>query len=248
MINSQDSNPFIYFVKGAITVLRTEGPAKFMKRIRDRLFLKPLQSHNFVYGNKYCADYPVPICEVELEFREITAVDNDEIDALTAIDEWKIRKSVTLRKLKEGHHVYIAKHKGRIVASQSVVTRDNFQDPVFRREFKMAPNEAYYWRLFCVPAFRGRGIIPAFGRYYLTDMALKYGRSNGLTLIMTSNKSSQRAALKFGWVRVGRAGFIEIFGIRFHYLWGREAFKETRRRFFIQNMVGVHSFFQGVIL
>jgi GNAT superfamily N-acetyltransferase len=236
MIDSEHHNPFIYLVKRAITVLRTEGPAKFMKRIRDRLFLKPLQSHSFVYGNKYCADYPVPICEVELEFREITAVDNDEIDELTQVDEWHTSKSFTLKKLEEGEHIYIAKHKGRIVASHSVVKKDKFEDIVFRREFKMAPNEAYYWRGFCVPAFRGHGILPALGRYLLTDMALKYGRSDGLAFVMTTNKSSQRAVSKYGWVKVGRAGFIEIFGIRFHYLWGREAFKENRRRFLIQNM------------
>jgi hypothetical protein len=35
---------------------------------------------------------------------------------------------------------------------------------------------------------------------------------------------------------VGRAGFFEILGTRFHYLWGGEAFKETGRRFLIQNI------------
>jgi GNAT superfamily N-acetyltransferase len=178
----------------------------------------------------------MPICEVELEFKEITAVDNDEIDELTRVDEWHTSKSFTLKRLEEGEHIYIAKHKGRIVAAQSIVTRDNFQDVVFRREFKIAPNEAYCWRAFCVPAFRGRGIFPALGRYYLPDMAFKYGRNNIFTIILTTNKSSLRTASKFGWVKVGRAGFVEIFGIRFDYLWGREAFKETRERFSIQNM------------
>jgi GNAT superfamily N-acetyltransferase len=230
------SNPFFHLMKRAISILRTGGFVEFEKRIKDRLFRKPIQSHSFVYGNKYCADYPVPICEVELEFKEITAADNDEIDELTQIDEWHISKSSTLKRFEEGEHTYIAKHKGKIVVSYSVVTKDKFEDTVLRREFKIAPNEAYYWRAFCVPAFRGRGILPAFGRYSLTDMAIKYGRSNGLLCIMTSNKSSQRAVSKYGWVRVGRAGFIEIFGIRFHYLWGREAFKKTRQRFLIQNM------------
>jgi len=35
---------------------------------------------------------------------------------------------------------------------------------------------------------------------------------------------------------VGRAGFFEILGTRFHYLWGGEAFKETGRRFLIKNI------------
>ena len=65
-----------------------------------------------------------PIGEVEFEFKEIAAVDNEELDELTAIDVWKVPKFVTLRKLKQGHHVYIAKYKGRIVASHTLIMRD----------------------------------------------------------------------------------------------------------------------------
>jgi hypothetical protein len=246
MIDSQTPNPFIHLVKGAI--IRTDGLTKLVKRVKDRLFLKPLQSHCFILSNKYRAELPLPICADELEFREITAADKDEIDELTAVDAWHTSKSFTLRKLKEGEHIYIAKHKGRIVASQSIIAKGKFEDPLLRREFKMAPNEAYCWRAFCVPAFRGRGIFPALERYYMTDMALKYGRNNLLTGIATTNKSSLRTASKSGRVKVGRAGFFEIFGIRFHYLWGREAFKETRRRFFIHDMKKVHPVFKGVTL
>ncbi len=171
-----------------------------------------------------------------MEFREITAGDNDAIDELTAVDEWQTSRSFTVEKLEGGEHIYIAKHKGRIVAAWSIVTKDKFDDPFLGREFKVAPNEAYCWRAFTVPGARGSGIFPIFGRYCLTDMALRYGRNNALTTILTTNRSSLRTAPKFGWVKVGRAGFFEIFGIRFHYLWGREAFKETRRHFVIQNI------------
>ncbi len=232
----------------AIKVLRISTPIKFVKRIVDHLRRKPLQSHWVVFGNKYREDGPPPVCEPDFEFGEITVNDNDEIDELTAVDEWKVPKSVTLRKLKQGHHVYIAKYKGRIVASQTIIMRDRFQDPLLLREFRMAPNEAFYLRAFCIPEFRGRGIFPIFGKYYLNDAAVRYGRGNGLTLTSTSNRSMLRSAPKFGWSIIGRAGFIEIFGIRFHYLWGREAFKETKRRLFLQDMVGVHPVFQGVIL
>lgn len=248
MIDSQNPNPFTHLVKRTITILGTDGPATRLRRFKDRVFLNPAQSHWVVFGNKYRADVPPPICEAEMEFKEITAFDNDDIDELTAIDEWRVPKSVTLRKLKQGHHVYIAKYKGRIVASQTIIMRDRFQDPLLLREFKMASNEAFYLRAFTIPEFRGRGIFPIFGRYYLSDAAVRYGRGNGLTLTSTNNRSMLRSAPKFGWSRIGRTGFIEIFGIRFHYLWGREAFKETKRRFFIQNMVGVHPVFQGVIL
>jgi GNAT superfamily N-acetyltransferase len=229
MVASKHSNPVTYFVQQSVTVLRTQGLASLVKRIRDHL-----QSHQFVYGSKNCPEFPTPICELDLELKEITAADGDEIDGLTAIDEWAISKSVTLKKLEEGEHIYIAKHKGQIVGTVSVVTKEKFEDPILGREFRLARDEAYCWRAFCVPAFRGRGIIQALEKYYQSDLALKYGRNNTLVLIRTSNKSSQRLSWKSGRIKVGRAGFVGIFGIQFHYLWGREAFKETQQRFLIQ--------------
>lgn len=241
MINSQNS-------KRSIKILRTNALVEFVKRALDHLRRKLLQSHWIVLSYKYRADVSSPIGEVEYEFKEIAAVDNEEIDELTAVDVWKVPKSVTLRKLKQGHHVYIAKYKGRIVASLTIIMRDRFQDPLLMREFKMASSESFYLRAFCIPEFRGRRLFQPFGRYFLSDAAVRYGRDNALGLISPNNIPSLRAAAKLGWSRVGRAGFIEIFGFRFHYLWGREAFKETRRRFFIQNIVGVHPVFQGVTL
>ncbi|HUL21249.1 MAG TPA: hypothetical protein VLZ10_07325 [Thermodesulfobacteriota bacterium] len=229
-------NPFIYLMTRAISILRTEGPAHLVKRMKDRLFLKPLQMHCFVYMNKNCAELPLPRCDVEVELREMTAADSDEIDELTAVDEWHTSKSSILRRLEKGEHIYNAKLNGRIVTSVSIVTKDRFVDPVFKREFQIGPDEGFCWRGFSVPSFRGRGILPVVLRYYLNDMALKYRKSNALCIVRTINESSIRSISKIGWVKAGRVGFFEIFGIRFHYLWGREAFKETRRRFLIQNI------------
>ena len=250
MINSQNSNPFIYLVKPPMKILRTNALVEFVKRVLDHLRRKPLQSHWIVLGRKYSAGALPPIGEVGLEFKEITASDHNEIDELTAIDEWKVPKSVTLRKLKQGHHVYIGKYQGRIVASQTLIMRDRFQDPVLMREFKMASNEAFWLRAFTIPEFRGRGIFPVLVRYCLRDAAVNYGRGDALALAKINNRNILRSVVPKtqGASRIGHAGFVEVFGIRFHYLWGREAFKETRRRFFIQNMVGVHPVFEGVVL
>jgi GNAT superfamily N-acetyltransferase len=250
MINSQNSNPFIYLVKPPMKILRTNALVEFVKRALEHLRRKPVQSHWIVLSHKYRPGVLPPIGKVELEFKEITSSDNNEIDELTAIDEWKVPKPVTLRKLKQGHHVYIAKYKGRIVASQTLIMRDRFQDPVLMREFTMASNEAFWLRAFCIPEFRGRGIFPVLARYCLGDAAVTYDRGNGLALARINNRNVLRSVVPKieGTFKIGHAGFIEIFGIRFHYLWGREAFKETKRRFFIQNMVGVHPVFEGVVL
>jgi GNAT superfamily N-acetyltransferase len=243
MINSQNS-------KQSIKILRTNALVEFIKQALDRLRCKPLQSHWIVVSYKYRAEVSQPKGDVEYEFKEVKATDHEEIDELTAVDVWKVPKSVTLKKLRQGHHIYIAKHQGRIVASHTIIMRDRFQDPVLMREFRMASNEAFHLRAFCVPEFRGRGIFPVLLRYCLRDAAVNYGRGDALALAKIDNRNILRSIVPKtqGASRIGRAGFIEVFGIRFHYLWGREAFKETRRRFFIQNMVGVHPVFEGVVL
>ena len=107
-----------------LAIIPSGGVVEFVERALDRLGRKPLQSHWIVLSHKYRAGVLPPICEAELEFREITARDNDELDELTAVDVWKVPKSVALRKLKQRHHVYIAKYKGRIVASLTVIMRE----------------------------------------------------------------------------------------------------------------------------
>jgi GNAT superfamily N-acetyltransferase len=241
MVNSQNS-------KRPIKISRTNALVEFVKQALDHLRCKPLQSHWIVVS--YKAEVSQPKGDVEYEFKEVKATDHEEIDKLTAVDVWKVPKSVTLKKLRQGHHIYIAKHQGRIVASHTIIMRDKFQDPVLMREFKMASNEAFHLRAFCVPEFRGRGIFPVLVKYCLRDAAVNYGIINGLALVKIDNRNMLRSVIPKveGVSRVGRAGFIEIFGFRFHYLLGREAFKETQKRFFIQNMVGVHPVFQGVTL
>mgnify|MGYP005848572339 FL=1 len=195
------------------------------------------QCHFYVFKNEEIPSTPPITYKNGLEIKEITTADQDEIDELTKIDEWNTSKLLTLRKLEEGWHVYIAKDQGRIVASQTVIINNEFEDPAFGRKFKLASNEAYYWRSFCMLAFRGKGIFPVLGRHCLTEVAQKYGRNNGLTVVSPSNKSMRRAMSKFGFkTQVGSVGFIEIFAFRLQYLWGRKAFKETRKRFFIQNI------------
>jgi GNAT superfamily N-acetyltransferase len=250
MINTQNSNPSIYPTKRSIKILRRNTLVDFLKRVLNHLRRKPLQNHWIVVSYKYRAEVSPPKGDVEYEFKEIKATDHEEIDELTAVDVWKVPKSVTLRKLRQGHHVYIAKHQGRIVASHTIIMRDRFQDPVLMREFKMASNEAFHLRAFCIPEFRGRGIFPVLVKYCLRDAEVNYGITKNLALIRIDNRNMLRSVIPKveGVSRVGRAGFIEIFGFRFHYLLGREAFKETRKRFFIQNMVGVHPVFQGVTL
>lgn len=247
MIDNQQSHFLVYCVKRTIIILKREGFVGLRRRIKNRMNCKSLQSHNYVVRYEHVSPHPVEPPQIELEVKQITASDNAEIDELTDLDVWKTPKRVTLKNLKEGMLCYIAKHKGRIVATNWVVL-SSVEEPFFRRQFKLSHNEAYQWRGMVIPSFRGRGILRFLEGHSCDETALKYGRAITYGYVATSNKPMHRNLAKAGWLRVGRVGFIEVFGIRFHYLWGRRAFEETRRRFFIQDMGTVHPVFRGIIL
>jgi GNAT superfamily N-acetyltransferase len=227
---------FFCFLKWAMTILITDGFVEFVRRIKDHVYRKPHQLHSYimVYKNGSGASAPVP--KIELEIKEITAFDIDEIDELTDSDEWKISKQVTLKHLEEGWHCYIAKQKGQIVAINWIILLESFEEFYFKRQFNLSPNEAYHFRGWSIPQFRGKGVMPFLLRNNCDETALKYGKTRTYGWVNVYNYSQLRCLAKAGWTRAGRAGFIEIFGIRFHYLWGREAFKETKKRFLIQNL------------
>lgn len=233
--NRQNSNPFLYFLKRGITILRTDGAANLVKRIKDRVYRKPQQSHCYVVIYNSGMGAPAPVPRIPLEIKEVTGADDDEINQIVELDEWKMSKSSCLRNLKEGSVCYIAKHEGRVIGCNWVVLASS-EEPVFRRQFTLSPNETYHRMGWCIPAFRGKGVIPFLLRDSCDKTARRYGKAIAYGFVRANNRSMHRGLTKAGWTRVGRAGFIEIFGIRFQYLWGREAFKETRRRFFIQNM------------
>jgi hypothetical protein len=247
MIDDQQSKVLVNCVKSTIKILKTEGFVGLRRRIKNRLNYKSLQSHNYVVRYESRSSDPLPAPEIELEIRQITASDNPEIDELTDLDEWKIPKRITLKKLEEGWLCYIAKHKGRIVGINWVVL-ESFDELYFRRQFNLSPNETYHLRGWCIKPFRGKGVMPFLLRHNCDETALKYGKTIAYGYVVTSNKPMHRSLAKSGWLRVGRVGFIEVFGIRFHYLWGRHAFKETKRRLFIQDLGRVHPVFRGVIL
>jgi len=192
------------------------------------------QAHLYVIGHNILRDNPILATETDLEIKQMTVHDNDDIDELIAIDEWQISKSDTLKMLEKGQLCYIAKCQGHVVACTWVVTEAKFEEYYLRRKLRLAPDEAYYWRTMTLPSFRGRGVVPYLSAQADADLARRFGKTFGLGWVRTNNKSMVRALSKIGRMRVGRMGFFQVMNIRFHYLWGASAFKETKPRFTIQ--------------
>jgi hypothetical protein len=192
------------------------------------------QTHVYIVGHHIPLDDPILPTDTDLEIKQMTIQDNDDIDELIAIDEWPISKSDTVKMLEKGQLCYIAKHQGHLVACAWVIITEKFEDYFLRRQLELAPNEAYYWRTMTLPSFRGRGIVPYLLAQVDVDLGHRFGKTFGLGWVRTNNKPMLRAVGKIGRVKVGRMGFFQVLNIRFHYLLGPRAFSRTKPRFKVQ--------------
>jgi hypothetical protein len=227
-----------------INVLRTEGLAGLPKRIKGyHAFVVAFRCGPIANPTTFTNELdPVSIRAFEraqrflnsLEFKQLTMADIEEIDELTDIDPWKVPKLVTLEKLQEGWHCFVAKYKGQIVASNWTKAGPEFMEPVVERSITLADDEIYGWRTFCVSGFRGRGVHPWLNNAVRNHLYQTKGAKSIVGWVRTSNKVMLHTQLQMGGSVVGRLGYIQFFGVRLHYLWGRRALSATKTRCFIE--------------
>ncbi len=134
--------------------------------------------------------------------------------------------------LAEGQKCYVARYRGQIV-SAGWWALAGCCDQEVGHELRLAPDEAYSHSGFTVSAFRGKGVHPYLQAQSAQDIAFKHQRVYALVAIEVDNQASLRVWEKLGARRMGRWGCVEFLGFRFHYLWGRHAFRKTKKRFFI---------------
>jgi GNAT superfamily N-acetyltransferase len=176
----------------------------------------------------------VPMPAVDVEIHQIKATDDNDLEMLVKFGKYGSSKALLLRRFAEGQRCYVAKSEGRIVSGNWVFEKEWKQDDL-GRQFKLADNELYYDGAFTLPEFRGKGIMPYLKTQSISDMKThSQHKTRALAFILVSNKASLRSTAKVGFERVGRVGWIEILGIRVHYLLGRNVLPETTQRFFIE--------------
>ena len=164
-----------------------------------------------------------------LEFKELTAADQAGVSALTAVDPFNAKE-----KLADGWRCFVPIWRGKTAASSWTNRGPEFHEPFMDRPLRLAPGEVYDWRTFCVPELRGLGLAPMLARHVTERLAAEEGLYTHLGWVATTNHRQIRTLTKTGFRFVGRMGFLEAFGFRFQYLLGREAFKATERRVFVQ--------------
>lgn len=171
--------------------------------------------------------------DIKIGIEQISDIDADLIDELSKQDVWNISKESTLAELKKGEIGYIARNEGKIVATWWTLFDSVFHDYYLNRDFTLAPDEAYHWRIWTVREYRGKGIVPQLSTHILEDISCRHHKSHHLCFVRTNNESMLNALSKTGWRRIGCAGMVEVGRVRFHYLWGREAFPMTKKRIYM---------------
>lgn len=170
---------------------------------------------------------------VSLEMEVITDPEHPDLDEITAIDEWHTSKAWSKDRLAEGWRCYTAKHDGRIAAVGWAAVGLSFRDTYLERDFKLEPDEAYCTRGFTVASFRGMGVMRRLVVHMMLDLTRSSGAMRAVMAVRATNHAMRRTLTAIGWRRVGRMGFVGVFGMRLHYLVGRQAFPMTKRRTYL---------------
>jgi hypothetical protein len=234
--------------KRMFNVLKTEGIKGFSRRIRSKCY----GYHVLLFSQQFASvsdalEFPArldPAIVLMLErckrvlsgltFKQVNESDSGEIDELTAIDPWGQSRKGIIENLQQGWCCYAAKFESRIVAYSWIKAGPGFYEPFFRRWFTWADDEVYTWRGFCIPDWRGRGVLPMLAKWIVNHLALTEGVKKYIGWVRVDNVGQINTLMHMGWSVVGRLGFVQIFGVRLHYVWGQRAFSLIKNRFLIQ--------------
>jgi GNAT superfamily N-acetyltransferase len=220
-------------LKSELTNQRKEGFFPFIKKVFVYLRNHTGQGHAFLW--KYCYEtgqtFHIKPKIDDIELKEVQITDKDEIEEITEKDEWGLNINLIMKDIEDGHRCFVIKHEGQIVASNFVAVSNEVWDRIWARSFKLGKREAYGWQSWCIPAYRGKGIMPFLILSTISNISKECDKPEHIGWTWVSNKKMHRSLLKIGFKKVGRLGFIEFFGIRFSYIWGSDAFQETRNRY-----------------
>jgi GNAT superfamily N-acetyltransferase len=234
-MSRQESGLVAQFTQRALSIIKTEGLAGLGNRVADRLTRKPIHQSSHVVLLTLDIFPAIPAPKVKVEISQLQPTDDAELEALQDIGLVPSTKAQLVQRLKEGQRCYVAKSDGRVVARIWLVEGE-FGDTDLERRCQLAQDEVYLETAFTVPEFRGKGIAPHLAGYSLQDIARARNKTRAFGFIDVRNRASLRSGFTAGFKPVGRIGFIEVFGIRFYYLFGRKALPQTRQRFYFTRM------------
>lgn len=225
-----------HFSQAVPEILRSEGLAGLMHRIIGRLLRKPQFVNLYVAeltseAVARSANLPPPL--IGLEIREITEADGNDIEAVARFGFYGNSRANLLQCLADGQQCYVAKYQGQVISCCWRAT-GTYYDYYLKRRFDLDDDEEYLLGAYVLPEFRGKGILPYLQITTSLERIKNCPQLRGIAFVRVNNTASLRSIHKMGFRIVGRLGFVEVLGIRFQYLFGRDALPRTTRRTFLQ--------------
>lgn len=224
----------------AHTVVTDEGLAGLLKRVMRRaagsivrtarrIVQRPKIFKLFVLQLDYMDMATIPPLSLDLEIAELSEKDDADVEAVAAFHFYGHSKDDVLQLLRSGEQCYVARSAGQ-VASCNWWATGQYYDRYLARHFRLADSEEYLLGGFVRPDFRGHGILNYLVYRAACERREQCGAERGIAFVRVDNVIALKAAKKLGFSVCGRVGFIEVFGLRFHYLLGRDVLPATRKR------------------
>jgi len=187
-------------VKRAIEVLREESVKSLWFKILGETVYRRV-----VVLERRLED-PINLVEPRLPV-EIGLLRQDEVDAYLTFNPAVTLEEIHWRK-EHGHQCYVVHDKGQIVHACWLAinkVRIDYLD----RDFTLAPDEAYTYESFTVPAYRGQNLAPA-RLTYVQRLLREAGYRRMLAVVMPENRVAFRPIEKAGYRRVGKVGYLKL--------------------------------------
>jgi ribosomal protein S18 acetylase RimI-like enzyme len=115
------------------------------------------------------------------------------------------------------HHWCVVGIYDGVVAHAAWVGIGTFKAHWFDRVFRLPPSDAYLYGAYTQSSFRGLHIHPASAVERLRQVRER-GIRRVYWFVDPSNHAARQLPIRLGAVRVGTAGYVEVAGIRVHYL------------------------------
>ncbi len=158
-----------------------------------------------------------------LAVREIRTGDDALIRQVTKECGFQYPEPVIRARLARGDVGFAILREERAVGYTWTSVKDFHIDALGVR-FQMAADEYYTYDTFVLPELRGQRLHHHLTTFRARAMQDHYQKSRGLGFVYTNNRASLRAWKKAGADRIAHMGYLKLFGLRFHYQWGKRKF------------------------
>jgi RimJ/RimL family protein N-acetyltransferase len=130
------------------------------------------------------------------------------------------------------HWCVVGVHDG-IVAHAAWAGIGTFKAHWFDRQFRLQPGDAYLYGAYTVPEYRGLRIHPASALERLR-LVREHGVRRVYWFVDPANHAARQLPVRLGAARIGTAGYIEVAGVRLHYLTDVGHLTRSNRRLMLE--------------